>query len=57
KDDELDDCDYEVDEIISNLEEVSSKIIDDIENLDPDNRNDLPTTSLFEFFNPQLIHN
>ncbi|CAG8515622.1 10374_t:CDS:2 [Cetraspora pellucida] len=37
KDDELDDYDYEVDEIISNLEEVSLKIINDIENLDPDN--------------------
>ncbi|CAG8529781.1 24039_t:CDS:2, partial [Racocetra persica] len=36
-------------------EQVSSQIIDDIENLDPSNRNNLPVISLFEFFNPQLI--
>ncbi|CAG8717739.1 14186_t:CDS:2, partial [Dentiscutata heterogama] len=57
KDDKLGNCNYEVDKIISNLEQVFSNIIDDIEDLDPDNRNNLPTISLFKFFNPQLIHN
>ncbi|CAG8533077.1 19521_t:CDS:2 [Dentiscutata erythropus] len=57
KDAELDDCNYKVDEILSDLEQISSNIIDNIENLDPDNRNNLPITSLLEFFNPLLIQN
>ncbi|CAG8726016.1 8275_t:CDS:1, partial [Dentiscutata erythropus] len=57
KDAELDYCNYKVDKIINNLEQFLSNIINYIENLDLDNRNNLSTTSLLEFFNPRLIQN